>query len=145
MSSLAATVPFCAYGGQGVVPMDAGPDDYIRVIAVVDVTVTSPAHHVKVASLALKGSDGGVEATLRAPITIERIDPIPPTTSWATAMQTRGKPFDGNLAPGKTRIRIEGWLDRHPRTMAASVIVSLTTDAAPIQATGAVAGEWPTA
>jgi hypothetical protein len=145
-ASSAASVAFCAFGGQGVVPTGAGPDDYVRVVVVVDVTVAAAGPLVGVApsSIALRNDEGVVESAMRAPIGVTRVDPIPATTTWANALSPSGPSFDGRLAPGLTRLRIEAWLGRRPRSLPLRVHVVVASPAGPIEADGAVNGEWPT-
>jgi hypothetical protein len=148
MPSPVASVAFCAFGGQGVLGPGMRPEDYVRVIAVVDVSTPagSAQSPVTVASIALRNEEGVVEATMRgAPITVARVEPIPAVTTWAAAIDTPGSLFDGTLAPGRTRLRIEAWLTTHPRSPHLRVHVALGGGAGSIEADGAVDGEWPTA
>jgi hypothetical protein len=142
----AATLAFCAFGGQGVLGAGMRSEDYIRVVAVVDLTVTSssPTAGVALDSIALRDDNGVVEAAMRAPISVVRVEPIPAATTWETAMHPGGTPFDGTLAPGRTRLRIEAWLTTHPHSYRLRAHVVLVGSHGPIEADGAVDGEWPT-
>jgi hypothetical protein len=145
-AAMAAAIPFCAFGGQGVLPSTASFDDYVRVILVVDLTLP-PGRAVQGAAVSvveLRNATGAVEAAMRAPIEITRVDPIPAKTDWATAMRPGGAPFDGTLTPGVTRVRVEAWLTRHPRSFPLKVHVVITTPAGPIEVSGPTNGEWPT-
>lgn len=143
MTARSASVAFCAFGGQGVVPIDAGVDDWVRVVVVLDVHVDAPVRAVRPESIELLG-DAGIESAMKSVISVGRVASAPAKTTWAEAIDDRGAPFDGTLAAGATRLRIEAWLTRHPRGLPSRAHVVLATDAGPIDASGDVAGEWPT-
>jgi hypothetical protein len=140
------TVLFCAYGGQGVVPANAKPDAYYRVILLFEVTTpdASPTEAWPATSLVLEDAAGTPLAHMRALISAERAAHVALTGTWQSAMDDHGPPFDDRYAPGITRVRIEGWLDTRPATPAARVRVVLTGAGPPVELSGAVAGEWPT-
>ena len=143
---MTAAIPFCAFGGQGVIPSAASFDDYIRVVLVVDVTVPAgrALSGAAVSVVELRNATGAVEAAMRAPIAITRVDPIPAKTDWESAMKPGGAPFDGNLAAGVTRVRIEAWLTKHPRSYPLTAHVVITTPTGPVEVDGPTNGEWPT-
>jgi hypothetical protein len=143
------SVAFCGFGGQGVLATGMRWEDFIRVILVVDVTVPATqgdgwVRDVTLSSIAMVNDEGVVEASMRAAVSVERVEPIPATTTWANATRPGALPFDGVLWPGRTRLRIEAWLTRHPRSYPLRVRVVLDSPTGPIDADGAVNGEWPT-
>jgi hypothetical protein len=150
IGAFGASLAFCAFGGQGVLGADARFEDFIRVVAVIDVTAPPPAvtaastpGHVDVAAVELRNDEGVVEASMRALVDVTRVDPIPPTTTWETALR-RGAPFDGTLRPGLSRLRVEAWLTTRPRSHPLRARVVLTAPTGPVVADGPVLGEWPT-
>jgi hypothetical protein len=139
-------VLFCGYGGQGVIPAGAKPDAYYRVIVLFEVTTPqgSATETLPLTSLVLEGSDGQPLARLRAPISAERAPRVTLTDAWQSAIDDHGPPFDDRYQTGITRVRIEAWLDTRPATLPARVRVVLAGPGAPVELSGAVAGEWPT-
>jgi hypothetical protein len=142
----AMSVAFCGFGGQGVLGPGMRWEDFIRVIVVVDVTVpgTDFVRDVTLSSIAMVNDEGVVEASMRAPISVERVEPMPATTTWENATRPGALPFDGVLWPGRTRLRVEAWLTAHPRSYPLRVRVVIASPAGPLEADGAVNGEWPT-
>jgi hypothetical protein len=139
-------VLFCAYGGQGVVPANANPEDYYRVVLLFEVTTPegSPTEVLPLTSLVLEDAGGRPLAHMRAPISAERAARVALTDAWQSALGDHGPPFDDRYASGITRVRIEGWLNTRPATPPARVRVVLAGAGAPVELSGAVAGEWPT-
>jgi hypothetical protein len=125
-------------------PAGASPDDFVRVVVVVDVTLPEGASAAGVAVEGVELSNDDGATAMRALVEVGRVEPRA-EISWASAMQERGRPFDGNLAAGTTRLRIEAFLARQPRGLQQRVRVLLRRDGgAPIAAEGSVDGEWPT-
>lgn len=144
--ALSGSVPFCAYGGQGVLAADANFDDFYRVIAIVDVTAPDgvSTRALTVRAIELLGDGGRVEASMRSVISVMRMPPPARAPTWADSMDARNAPFDGALSPGTTRLRIEAWLTRPPRTMAQSVRIELGAPGLRALLLGPTQGEWPT-
>ena len=139
-------VLFCAYGGQGVLPTGAKPESYYRVIVLFEVTTpdSAPTEALSLASLSLEDAGGSAVARMRALISAERAARTPLTDAWRSALDDRGPRFDDRYAPGITRVRVEAWLDTRPAAPPARVRVVLAGAGAPVEISGAVAGEWPT-
>jgi hypothetical protein len=138
-------IAFCGFGGQGVLGAGARWEDFIRVVVVVDVDSSGVAalHGVTLSSIAMVNDEGAVEASMRSPIHVDRVEPIPEATTWETALRPGTRPFDGTLTPGRTRLRVEAWLTTHPRRPV-RVHVVLDSPAGPVEAHAAINGEWPT-
>jgi hypothetical protein len=140
-------VLFCMYGGQGVVPANAKPGDYYRVVLLLEVTTPegSPTEALPLTSLVLEDAGGKPLARMRAAISAERVPRIARPGAWQSALTDHGPAFDDRYASGVTRVRVEAWLDTKPATPPARVRVVLAGAGAPAELSGAVAGEWPTA
>lgn len=138
-------VAFCGFGGQGVLGAGARWEDFIRVVVVVDIDSPSPGPlaGVTLSSIAMVNDEGVVEASMRSPITVDRVEPIPAATTWENALRPGARPFDGRLAPGRTRLRVEAWLTTHPRHPV-KVHVVLASPDGPVEGDGGISGEWPT-
>lgn len=142
VGSMSLAIPFCAFGGNGVVPADASPDDFYRVLAWAVVGANTDVSGLEVRALEISG-DGGVEATMKRIESVERLDPKASLETPAV-WQSRGKPFDGKLAPGETRLRIEAWITKRPRSRPAILRLALGAGAAQASATCKLEIEWPT-
>jgi len=136
------TVAFCAFGGQGVMPVDASPDDYVRVLAFVVVRAPAAATGVSVSAVDVTG-DGGLEASLRKVESVERLASDAKLTA-PDVWRSRGAPFDGTLAPGETKLRVEAWITKRPRSRPAELRVGVAGPTLRANATCALAIEWPT-
>lgn len=136
-----ASMPFCAFGGSGVLPTGANPNDFYRAIAVVIVRSPTPATGVAVRAVDVQ-VDAGTQATLERIESVERLDPkaaVTPPGVWAS----RGAPFDGALAAGDTILRIEAWLTTRPSTPS-TLHVELAGSGLTVSAACALVMEWPT-
>jgi hypothetical protein len=141
--AISASIPFCAYGGLGVMPAGVDGANYYRVIAYAVVKSPGAAKDVTLRALEIDG-DAGVEATMTK---LQGVERLPPTASLSPpgVWQSRGGAFDGTLAPGETRIRIEAWITRPPRSHPSTLRVELgSARDAPAVATCRLAIEWPT-
>jgi hypothetical protein len=137
---------FCAYGGQGVMAVDANPEALHRAVAVVTVPplrATEPPT-LALRELVLRDGGGAIVSQMRALISVTRVDLAPDELTWASAMNAQGTPWRGVVEPGGVTIRIEAWLTTRPRTLATRAEVTLTGSGVTVRAVGAVAGEWPT-
>jgi hypothetical protein len=140
---VSASIPFCAYGGLGVLPAGVDGADYYRVIAYVVMKSSAAVRNVTLRALDVAG-DAGVEASMAKLENLERLPPSAPL-SPPDVWQSRGGAFDGTLAPGETRLRIEAWITRPPRSHPSTLRVELASEhVASAVATCRLAIEWPT-
>lgn len=141
-ASPTAAIAFCAYGGTGVLPSNVDPDTMYRVLAWLSVRAAEPTSGVTLRAVEVTG-EAGVEATLRRVEGIERLDPAAPLEKPG-AWQSRGAPFDGALAPGGTKLRVEAWLTHRPKSRPATLRLALGNDAVSVTASCPLIDEWPT-
>ena len=137
---------FCAYGGQGLMAVDADPDALHRAVAVVTVPPLRSTEPPTLAlrELVLRDGGGAIVSQMRAVISVTRVDVAPGALTWASALNPQGTPWRGVVEPGSVTIRIEAWLTTRPRTLATRAEVTLAGSGVTVRAVGAVAGEWPT-
>ena len=141
-AALELSIAFCAYGGAGVLSSDASPNDFYRAIAWVVIRSPAEVQGASLRTLEILG-DAGVEATMKRIESVERLDataPLTPPGVW----QARGKPFDGTLAAGETRLRIEVWITRPPRSHPSTLRIEVGSERSRATSTCNLGIEWPT-
>ena len=144
---------FCAHGGVGVVPSPL-PPDYETEFASVTIDLDDPRGKtpITVKSIELMNESGKVVATMKRVVEMVTLDAskTPPgrteSGSWAFFLNPQGDPFDGNLPPGRTRLRVRASLNASPMEYLTRVRVTFTFDGSkpPLVVEGEVWGSWPT-
>jgi hypothetical protein len=145
---------FCAYGGVGIVP-DPLPPGYETEFTSVTIDLDNPNGKtgLTVKSIELMNESGKVSATMRRVVEMVKLDaskPPPGRTesgSWAFFLNPPGDPFDGDLAPGRTRLRIRASLNLSPMEYLTRVRITFETFEGaqpPLVLEGDVWGSWPT-
>jgi hypothetical protein len=142
---------FCAHGGVGIVP-DPLPPGYETEFTSVTIDLDNPNGKTRltVKSIELMNESGKVAATMRRVVEIVKLDASksPPgrteSGSWAFFLNPQGEPFDGELPPGRTRLRIRASLNASPMEYLTRVRITLDGPQPPLVLEGDVWGSWPT-
>ena len=132
-----------AYGSTGPIPA-GGPDASYRVIAILNVDSPKGLAAVSVRDVSVFG-DSGEEASLRQVESVERLPLAAPLTPVSLYETGDGRPFDGTLRAGTTRLRVRARLSDKPRSRAPAIRIVIGNGAMNATATAMLGGEWPTA
>jgi hypothetical protein len=150
-SAVTGRTLFCAHGGVGVVPNPLPPGYETELTSVtLDLDNPNAKTPLTVKSIELMNEKGNVVATMRRVVEMTTLDATktPPgraeSGSWAFFLNPQGTPFDGNLPPGRTRLRIRASLTSSPTDYLTRVRVTLDGGGGPIVIEGDVWGSWPT-
>jgi len=134
---------FCAHGGVGTWPSGQVPPYYAVVVVDIDLHVAARSM-LGVTSFELLEAAGGVEASLAAVEEVVQLPITSPSAQFATYLNPAGTPLTRPLPVGVTRVRIRMRLNHRSLAYATRYRMTLSGLGAPVTATGAVNGSWPT-
>lgn len=148
---------FCAFGGQGVIPIGVDPLDVYWGVAVLGLAKSERARTIEITRLELVGQGGklvaesknldGVGLLPAAPgskwMRDPGVEPAPPP-NWSSFMDPKASPFSGPIEPDhEAALKATFKLVRGPTVPVERCRLSFTIDGEAREADAPSNGEWP--